>query len=154
MTDAPIPAKSPHARPAGARPNPVDVHIGKRIRLRRMLLGLSLEDLAAWVGVAFQQIQKYEAAVNRVSTSRLWALAAALNCPVAFFYEGMNADAADAAAPLSDQSIFVKSGPHDLKSNFESLTLVRAYWTIKNRTTRRHIFELATSLGKAADSAA
>lgn len=119
-------------------PNPVDVHIGKRLKLRRMMIGLSQEDLANAVGVAFQQIQKYECAVNRVSTSRLWALGTALQCPVSFFYDGMNGTPSDTD---------VNAAEEDLSSRQETLKLVRAYYTIKDRDTRRHIFELAVSLG-------
>lgn len=125
-------------------PNPVDVHIGKRLRLRRMMVGLSQEDVANAVGVAFQQIQKYECAVNRISTSRLWALGAALQCPVSFFYEGMDGSVqaggqgGDTAAQIAED---------DVSNRQETLKLVRAYYTIRQPDTRRQILELAVSLG-------
>lgn len=129
-------------RAPDAGPNPVDIHIGKRLRLRRMLIGLSQEEVATAVGVAFQQIQKYECAVNRVSTSRLWELARALHCPVSFFYEGMDGTAPDLAGPSAP--------PPESSVRQETLKLVRAYYTIKQPNVRQHILELAHSLGGAA----
>jgi transcriptional regulator with XRE-family HTH domain len=135
----------------------VDVHIGKRLRLRRMLIGLSQEDVASAIGVAFQQIQKYECAINRISTSRLWDLSIALHCPVSFFYEGMD-DQTAAASPrhLRDDTppIVVETARDDIAVKQETLKLVRAYYTIKRPNTRRQILELATSLGNPQDAPA
>lgn len=118
-------------------PSFIDVHIGRRIRTRRLMMGLSQEDLAAAIGVAFQQIQKYECAINRVSTARLWAMSRALQCPVAFFYAGMSEQPDDTADP-------------DIPLQQETLKLLRAYATIKQPEIRQQILSLATALGGSA----
>ena len=85
-------------------PDPVDVHVGARVRMRRLMLGLSQDKLAETVGLTFQQIQKYEKGANRIGASRLFQLASALNVPVQYFYEdlrkpgGMNKTADEVAA--------------------------------------------------------
>ena len=78
-------------------PNPIDVHVGSRVRLRRTLLGLSQEKVAAAVGVTFQQLQKYETGRDRISASRLYALAELLDVTIPFFYEGLPSVHAEAA---------------------------------------------------------
>lgn len=82
---------SPHVRgrmPDGT-PNPIDVHVGRRIRLRRFLLGMSQERLGEMLGMSFQQVQKYERGANRIGASRLWDISIVLKCPVAYFYDDM-----------------------------------------------------------------
>jgi transcriptional regulator with XRE-family HTH domain len=144
--------KSPRGRLASGAPNPVDVHIGKRVRLRRMMIGLSQEEVAESIGVAFQQIQKYECAVNRISTSRLWSLAKVLHCPVTFFYESID-DKTAAASPrhLASDAAAEAYTPaqDDLGSSQETLKLVRAYFSIKHPDLRRQILDLTGSLAKA-----
>lgn len=81
-------------------PHPVDLHVGKRLKQRRMLLDLSQQALGAHLGLSFQQVQKYERASNRISASRLYALAQILNVPVGFFFEGL--PACSGTAPVSD----------------------------------------------------
>lgn len=73
----------------GRRPNPVDVHVGARIRLRRKLVGISQEQLAEALGLTFQQVQKYERGANRVSASKLWDIAHKLQVTIAYFFEGL-----------------------------------------------------------------
>jgi len=70
--------------------HPVDIHVGQRIRLRRILLNTTQQKLSDQVGVKFQQVQKYETGVNRVSASRLWDIAKVLDVPVSFFFEGLD----------------------------------------------------------------
>ena len=118
--------------------HPVDVHVGKRIRHRRWMVGMTQQQLAERVGIKFQQIQKYETGMNRVSASRLWDIADALDVPVSFFFEGLDqkAGAEDASA----------SGiPADLLSDKEALELVRSYYAIPE-AQRRRLFELARVL--------
>src|SRR3954464_15874738 len=91
------PFAAPRALLSAGERNPVDVHLGSRIRQRRILLGISQEELGKAVGLTFQQIQKYEYGVNRVGTSRLWDLSRALNCPVTFFFDEMDQLTADAS---------------------------------------------------------
>jgi transcriptional regulator with XRE-family HTH domain len=144
----PPPKKSLRGRLASGEPNPVDVHVGKRLRLRRMLLGLSQEDVADALGVAFQQIQKYECAVNRLSAPRLWDLAGILQCQVAYFFEGMDAET-DAASPrkmTGETRATVQSAEDESAGRPETIRLVRAYAAIKRPDTRRQILDLATSL--------
>ncbi|HRO13693.1 MAG TPA: helix-turn-helix transcriptional regulator [Paracoccus sp. (in: a-proteobacteria)] len=114
----------------------VDVHVGKRIRHRRWTIGVTQQQLAEAVGIKFQQIQKYETGMNRVSASRLWDIAQALDVPVTYFFEGLAAE--DAAA-----------APSDLLADREALQLVRAYYSIPE-AQRRQIFELARVLSHAA----
>lgn len=120
--------------------HPVDVHVGKRIRHRRWMVGMTQQQLAERVGIKFQQIQKYETGMNRVSASRLWEISAALNVQPSFFFEGLGADATANAAPEL---------PGDLLSDKEALELVRSYYAIPE-TQRRRLFDLARVLSDAA----
>jgi transcriptional regulator with XRE-family HTH domain len=141
-------SRSPRGRLPSGKPNPVDVHLGKRLRLRRILLGISQEELGKAVGLTFQQIQKYEYGVNRVGTSRLWDLSRALNCPVSFFFEDMDEQTAGASPRnLSADSADIELQHEDATSKREALMLVRAYYTIKKDSVRRRILDLANSLG-------
>ncbi|WP_424969493.1 helix-turn-helix domain-containing protein [Dinoroseobacter sp. S76] len=121
--------------------HPVDVHVGKRVRHRRWMVGMTQQQLADKVGIKFQQIQKYETGMNRVSASRLWEIASALGVPVSFFFEGLGA-AQVAEAHEMDM-------PGDLLSDKEALELVRSYYAIPE-TQRRRLFDLARVLSDAA----
>ena len=112
----------------------VDVHVGKRIRQRRWLTGMTQQKLAELVGIKFQQIQKYETGANRVSASRLWDIADALEVPVAFFFEGIRAEGEE-AEPTDGL-------PADLMADKEAMELVRSYYAIP-ANQRRRLFELA-----------
>lgn len=120
----------------------VDVHVGKRIRQRRWLTGMTQQKLAELVGIKFQQIQKYETGANRVSASRLWDIADALGVPVSFFFEGIKDDQAEGTAPLDGL-------PADLMADKEAMELVRSYYAIPENQ-RRRLFELARVLSDAA----
>ncbi|WP_372614597.1 helix-turn-helix domain-containing protein [Aquicoccus sp.] len=122
--------------------HPVDVHVGKRIRHRRWLLGMTQQQLAEKVGIKFQQIQKYETGANRVSASRLWDISEALDVPVSFFFEGMDVEAEVA----KDQ---IDSIPADLFGDKEALDLVRSYYSIPENQ-RRRLFDLARVLSEVA----
>ena len=123
--------------------HPVDVHVGKRIRHRRWLVGMTQQQLAESVGIKFQQIQKYETGMNRVSASRLWDIAAALSVPVSFFFEGLSEEARPAEfAPQTDI-------PSDILKDKEALDLIRSYYAIPE-TQRRRLFELARVLSDVA----
>lgn len=122
--------------------HPVDVHVGKRIRHRRWLVGMTQQQLAEHVGIKFQQIQKYETGANRVSASRLWDIADALEVPVSFFFEGLeNAEKSD-ASPM-------EAIPADLLGDKEALDLIRSYYAIPEHQ-RRRLFELARVLSDVA----
>ncbi|MEM7630747.1 MAG: helix-turn-helix transcriptional regulator [Pseudomonadota bacterium] len=120
----------------------VDVHVGKRIRQRRWLIGMTQQKLADMVGIKFQQIQKYETGANRVSASRLWDIGEAMGVPVAFFFEGLQGDAATAAETRGDV-------PQDMLSDKEAMDLVRTYYAIPENQ-RRRLFELARVLSDVA----
>jgi transcriptional regulator with XRE-family HTH domain len=122
--------------------NAIDLHVGKRLRRRRRLLGLTQQQLAESIGIRFQQIQKYECGANRVTASRLYELAVALNVPVNYFFEGL-ATAAPAApgAPANDRDLIAA----DVLSQKETLELIRAYYKLGERP-RRRLLDLAKSL--------
>ncbi|MEM1265466.1 MAG: helix-turn-helix transcriptional regulator [Pseudomonadota bacterium] len=121
--------------------HPVDVHVGKRIRHRRWMLGMTQQQLGEAVGIKFQQIQKYETGMNRVSASRLWDIARVLDVPVSFFFEGLDAEyEADAVAAQP---------AGDLLADKEALELVRSYYAIPEEQ-RRKLFDLARVLSDVA----
>ena len=120
--------------------HPVDVHVGKRIRHRRWMNGTTQQQLAEKVGIKFQQIQKYETGMNRVSASRLWDIAHALGVDISFFFEGLEAQATEGSA--SDM-------PGDILSDKEALELLRSYYAIPE-AQRRRLFDLARVLSDAA----
>ncbi|TKZ20542.1 helix-turn-helix transcriptional regulator [Shimia litoralis] len=124
--------------------HPVDVHVGKRIRQRRWLTGMTQQQLAQQVGIKFQQIQKYETGANRVSASRLWDIADALEVPVSFFFEGIEVDEAEGQSADTPSKV-----PADLMGDKEALDLVRSYYSIPENQ-RRRLFELARVLSDVA----
>ena len=121
--------------------HPVDVHVGKRIRHRRWMNGTTQQQLAEAVGIKFQQIQKYETGMNRVSASRLWDISNVLSTNVSFFFEGLD-DEAQNAKPTSDM-------PGDILTDKEALELLRSYYAIPENQ-RRRLFDLARVLSEAA----
>ncbi len=121
--------------------HPVDVHVGKRVRHRRWLIGKTQQQLAEQVGIKFQQIQKYETGANRVSASRLWDIADALDVPVSFFFEGLDEEHQETAG----KSML----PADLMGDKEALDLVRSYYSIPENQ-RRRLFDLARVLSDVA----
>ena len=114
--------------------NPVDLHIGQRVRHRRWLLGMTQQQLAQAVGIRFQQIQKYESGANRISASRLWDLAKALEMPVSFFFDGL--DQGKGGEPNADEGLL---------QNKETMDLIRAYYGL-DEGPRRRLLELAKAL--------
>jgi transcriptional regulator with XRE-family HTH domain len=137
-------------------PDPVDVHVGKRLRLRRTLMGYSQEQLAAAVGVTFQQIQKYERGSNRVSASRLYDIARVLNVPISFFFEDISEDVTDRRPTqnLPEQAgltLAEVAGPAfevDEMTRSETLELVRAYWRLPHGDMRKHVLDLLKTMGR------
>ncbi|WP_111731973.1 helix-turn-helix domain-containing protein [Roseovarius amoyensis] len=122
-------------------PHPVDVHVGKRIRHRRWLAGMTQQQLAQSVGIKFQQIQKYETGANRVSASRLWDIADALDVDVSFFFEGL--------APEETAEGETRAFPDDILGDKEALELIRSYYSIPE-AQRRRLFDLARVLSDVA----
>ena len=133
-------------------PHPIDLHVGQRLRQRRCLLGLTQQRLANAVGIKFQQIQKYESGANRVSASRLWALANALDTPVSYFFEDLSAehelDGENMAADETGATENAALAPQVL-SNKETIDLVRAYYHLSEEP-RRRLLDLAKTLAGAA----
>jgi len=124
--------------------HPVDVHVGKRVRHRRWMVGMTQQQLGDIVGIKFQQIQKYETGMNRISASRLWDIAQALDVSISFFFEGFDGEVAPAdAAPAQD----AQRG--DLLADKEALELVRSYYSIPE-AQRRRLFDLARVLSDVA----
>lgn len=121
----------------------VDTHVGKRIRQRRWLIGMTQQKLADMVGIKFQQIQKYETGANRVSASRLWDIGEAMGVPVSFFFEGLNEDAKADAPNDATQA------PPDMLGDKEAMDLIRSYYAIPENQ-RRRLFELARVLSDVA----
>jgi transcriptional regulator with XRE-family HTH domain len=120
--------------------HPVDVHVGKRIRHRRWLVGMTQQQLAEQVGIKFQQIQKYETGANRVSASRLWDISRTLQVSISFFFEGIE-DQVDGAE--------AKEAPTDIMADKEALDLIRSYYAIPENQ-RRRLFDLARVLSDVA----
>ncbi len=121
--------------------HPVDVHVGKRIRQRRWMNGTTQQQLAEAVGIKFQQIQKYETGMNRVSASRLWDIAHVLKVDISFFFEGIDQEAPDASNGTDM--------PGDILTDKEALELLRSYYSIPENQ-RRRLFDLARVLSEAA----
>ena len=119
--------------------HPVDIYVGKRMRQRRWLSGTTQQYLANQVGIKFQQIQKYETGMNRVSASRLWDIARALGVEVGFFFEGLESNSIDKD---------ISGMPSDILSDKEALELLRSYYAIPENQ-RRSLFDLACVLSEA-----
>ena len=121
--------------------HPVDEHVGKRIRQRRWLVGMTQQQLAGHVGIKFQQIQKYETGANRVSASRLWDIASTLDVSINFFFDGLQAE----------KGVKIQSDamPSNLMDDKEALDLVRSYYAIPENQ-RRILFDLARVLSDVA----
>jgi transcriptional regulator with XRE-family HTH domain len=125
--------------------HPVDVHVGKRVRHRRWMVGMTQQQLGDIVGIKFQQIQKYETGMNRISASRLWDIAQALDVSISFFFEGFEQEGDTVEAPASEHE--VQRG--DLLADKEALELVRSYYSIPE-AQRRRLFDLARVLSDVA----
>ncbi len=132
-------------------PDPIDRHVGRRVRARRTLLGMSQTSLAQALGLTFQQVQKYERGANRISASALFRLSLALNVPVAFFFEevheGLAAEErARSAHNLREGDERERRG--SIPMTREMLELARAYHGIRDQKTRRQVFTFIRALGR------
>jgi transcriptional regulator with XRE-family HTH domain len=129
------------------KPNPIDVHVGSRIRLRRNMLGLSQEKLGESLGITFQQIQKYEKGTNRVGASRLQAISSILNVPVSFFFEdapGSNTTPGAGSFGEDSEATYVV----DFLNSNEGVQLTRSFTKIADPKVRRKIIDLVKSLAE------
>ncbi|MBL8709397.1 MAG: helix-turn-helix domain-containing protein [Rhodospirillaceae bacterium] len=147
------PRKSSGRMASKGFPNPIDVHVGQRMRQRRTLLGMSQETLGAAIGLTFQQVQKYERGANRVSGSRLFDLAQVLDVPIAYFFEDMPGE----VQKQSPSKLMGVAAPEPIEFEFdplarrETLELVRAYFKIPHAATRKRLADLVKALAKAGD---
>ncbi len=132
-------------------PNPIDIHVGARVRLRRNQLGLTLMTLAKAIGVTYQQLQKYEKGTNRISASRLFNLSRVLDVPISFFFEDLSPAAAGGgkrrARGLSEAPAAVLEP--DSLSKPETVGLIRAYYRVTDPGLRKRVLDLLQALGKA-----
>jgi transcriptional regulator with XRE-family HTH domain len=136
------------------RPNPIDVHVGARVRLRRTLLGMSQEKLGEAIGLTFQQVQKYERGANRIGSSRLFDLSRVLDVPIEYFFGDMPAAVA-ACSPAQGGGMSEEAANYELDpmAKRETLELVRAYYKISDPQIRKRLFEMTKALGAAASKA-
>lgn len=129
-------------------PDPVDIHVGSRVRLRRTLLGMSQEKLGKALGLTFQQVQKYERGANRIGSSRLFQLSRILDVPVSFFFDEMAPETTRKADGMAEENRQVFEV--DKLSRRETLELVRAYYKISDPSVRKKIFEMVKAVGNSA----
>lgn len=129
------------------KPNPIDTHVGSRIRLRRNMLGMSQEKLGESLGITFQQIQKYEKGMNRVGASRLQAISGILSVPVSYFFE--DAPGVDGAGGFAESKGAEYVG--DFLSSAEGIQLNRAFVKIPDAKVRRKVVELVKALAEGTD---
>ena len=128
------------------QPNPIDIHVGSRVRLRRMMLGMSQEKLGEQLGITFQQIQKYEKGTNRIGASRLQHIARVLSVPISFFFEDApptptpTGDATGVSEPSSTNYVV------DFLSSSEGIQLNKAFVRIKDAHQRRRIIDLVRAM--------
>ncbi len=133
------------------RPSPVDVHVGARVRQRRVLLGMSQTVLANALGLTFQQVQKYERGMNRISASRLYDLSRVLDVPIIYFFEDITPEVAASPQATKGRGKAKEPVGHDpgFLTKRETLEFVRAYYKIRDSRNRKRLFEFTKALGAA-----
>ena len=133
----------PTSKHAPRAANPIDVHVGTRVRLRRKTMKMSQEQLGDQLGITFQQVQKYERGTNRVGASRLWKISQVLGVPVQYFYDGLK-DGIFEDVTENTQSAII----YEFINSSDGIALATAVSQITNRAVRRQILELARSLAE------
>jgi len=133
-------------------PNPIDIHVGSRVRMRRMMVGMSQEKLGEALGLTFQQIQKYEKGANRIGASRLHQIASALGVQIEFFYEGAPNPEGELAGGFAEDP----NPPYmtDFLSTSDGLQLMRAFVRVRDSRVRKRIVDLVEALAEADDETA
>lgn len=134
--------KDPKHAPRAA--NPVDVHVGTRVRLRRQVMKMSQEKLGDKLGVTFQQVQKYERGSNRIGASRLWKISEVMDVPVNFFFDGLSESYARGEFAEDDQMPIV----YEFINSTDGVSLAKAVSQIKSKAVRRQLLELARAMAK------
>lgn len=140
-------------RPKSEKPNPIDVQVGSRVRLRRNMLGLSQEKLGESIGLTFQQVQKYERGANRIGASRLHELSRVMDVPVSFFFDDVDPVRAP-AIPGGFSEPPAEAFDSDPLRRRETIELVDAYYAIEDPAVRRRLYELARTLAAEGERAA
>lgn len=133
---------------ADRAPNPVDLHVGARVRMRRKFLGMSQEGLAESIALTFQQVQKYERGSNRISASKLYEISRALKAPVAYFFEGYGESEMVDGFSESESEQFV----HGFLMTTEGIELAEAFPRVKSAKLRRKVLDLVRALAEEAES--
>ena len=133
----------PFNKHAARKPNPVDVHVGTRVRMRRQVLKMSQEKLGDQLGVTFQQVQKYERGANRVGASRLWKMSQVMDVPVGFFFDGLTGGYDGSLGFDEDDELPIV---YDFINSTDGVNLAKAVSGIKNKAVRRQVLQLARSL--------
>ena len=133
----------PTSKHAPRAANPIDVHVGTRIRLRRKTMKMSQEQLGDQLGITFQQVQKYERGTNRVGASRLWKISQVLQVPIQYFYDGLKDGISDDLSDNTQSPVI-----YEFINSSDGIALATAVTQIKNRAVRRQILELARSLAE------
>lgn len=123
----------------GKKPHHVDVHVGGRVRMRRMLIGMSQEKLGESLGLTFQQVQKYEKGTNRIGASRLYEISRILDVPVSFFYEGLARQSDNLVGMAENEQADFDSG---VMTSADGIALNRAFFRIKDTTMRKRIIDM------------
>jgi transcriptional regulator with XRE-family HTH domain len=138
--------KAPATNPTDRRPNPIDLHVGSRVRMRRKILRVSQEKLAEGLDLTFQQVQKYERGANRISASKLFEIAKALNTPVSYFFDGLHETTNPAllgfAEAGNDQFV------HDFLMTSEGMELAMLFPKIPKGRVRRRLLDLVRAMGE------
>ena len=132
---------------ADSFPNPIDAHVGKRLRLRRNILRITQQELAEMLGLTFQQVQKYEKGGNRISASRLWDISQILGVSIDFFFEDIDEQTA-LKSPRPKDKDYLAEFTDDPMQREETLQLVRAYYKIHNRDLADYLFKMIQTLSK------
>ena len=133
------------------QPNPIDIHVGSRVRLRRMMLGMSQEKLGEQLGITFQQIQKYEKGTNRIGASRLQHIARVLSVPISFFFEDAPETPTGGTTGIAEPSS--TNYVVDFLSSSEGIQLNKAFVRIKDAHQRRRVIDLVRAMAGDEDTA-
>ena len=134
-------------RYSSENPDPIDLHVGQRVRTRRNLLSMSQEKLAEALGITFQQVQKYENGVNRVSSSRLFNIAKIMGVSIDYFFEGFDESPSTPALRAAEEKGTAFKDGGDIMNSRETINLVRHYYAIEDNAVRKKVLEMIKSLG-------
>ncbi len=127
-------------------PNPVDILLGSKVRLRRSLIGMSQEKLAEAIGLTFQQVQKYEKGLNRIGAARLWQISNILQTPISFFYEDINKD--NSKSSIAENTTEIE---YDLMQRKETVDLIRYYYQIEDPKIAKNVLNLVKSIASSSN---